>query len=73
LATDACDTLEKAPRESPRRDMPTQLDIARRLLYLEQKLEAFQSLYDDDLAQIHRALAECRKDLLALLPRQEDL
>jgi hypothetical protein len=62
---------QKVARESQRRETPTLLGLARRLLYLEQQVEALQSLYDDDLARIHVALVELRKDLVPLLSQRE--
>ena len=63
------------PRQAPRKafealeesDLPTQLEIARQLLHLEQQLEAYQSLHEEDLAEMRRAISDIRKQLLKLL------
>lgn len=47
--------------------MAARLELARRILRLEQMVEAYQRLYDEDLTRIHLALSDCRKSLISLL------
>jgi len=49
----------------------TQLELARQLLHLEQQVEAYQRLYDEELDQIRCSLTDCRKKLLTLLSAGE--
>ena len=50
----------------------SRLELARQLLYLEQQLDAYQALYDEELDQIRSSLNDCRKKLLTLLPAKEE-
>jgi hypothetical protein len=45
----------------------TVLHLAQQVLDLEQRLSAYQVLYEDEIGQIRRSLDECRKMLLMLL------
>jgi diadenosine tetraphosphate (Ap4A) HIT family hydrolase len=42
-------------------------DLATRLLRFEQQLQAYQKLHGDELAELWRALNECKRDLTATL------
>ena len=42
-------------------------DLAARLLRFEQQLQAYQKLHGDELAELWRALNDCKRDLTATL------
>lgn len=42
-------------------------ELAHRILQLEEQLEAYQSLFEEELDQMRDNLRRCRKDLLKLL------
>ena len=46
------------------------LELVRQLLYLEQQLDAYRRLHEEELDQIRRSLGECRQQLLTLLPAE---
>jgi hypothetical protein len=72
---DVANSADKTPQQASlevKEAPPSKiLELARQVLYLEQQLEAYQSLYDEDLAQIRSALSDCRRKLLALLSAGE--
>jgi prefoldin subunit 5 len=49
------------------RQIISELELARQLLYLEQQLDAYRTLYDEELDQIRSSLNDCRKKLLMLM------
>ncbi len=49
-----------------------QLDLARQLLHLEQQLEAYQNLHNEELEQIRSTLSECKRKLLIFLEYAQD-
>jgi hypothetical protein len=48
--------------------MTQPVDIAARLLRLEQKLLAYQQLHTDELAELWQALNECKREIVVSLP-----
>ena len=42
------------------------LQSAQRLLHLEQRVDAYERLYENELGEIHSCLDECREQLLEL-------
>ena len=51
--------------------MHASTDLAARLLRFEQQLQAYQKLHGDELAELWRALEECKRDLTAALPSEQ--
>lgn len=43
-------------------------DIAARLLRFEQQLQAYKKLHSDELAELSRALDECKRELTDSMP-----
>lgn len=43
------------------------LELARQVLDLEQQLDAYQALYEEEIGQIRNSFAEIRKELLVAL------
>jgi hypothetical protein len=50
--------------------MHASTDLAARLLRFEQQLQAYQKLHGDELAELWRALNECKRDLTATLEEE---
>ena len=50
----------------------SELELARQLLYLEQLVDAYQALYDEELDQIRSSLNDCRKKLLMRMSAKKD-
>jgi hypothetical protein len=48
--------------------MQPSLNLAARLLRLEQQLQAYQKLHSEELAELCRALDEYKRDFAAALP-----
>jgi len=51
--------------------LATQLELARRLLRLEQRVDAYQRLYEEELDQILRSLKNLERQFLALAAFEE--
>jgi hypothetical protein len=52
------------------KSMQPSIDLAARLLRFEQQLQAYQKLHGDELAELWRALDECKRELTEALPPQ---
>jgi hypothetical protein len=51
--------------------MQPSLDLAARLLRLEQQLQAYRKLHSEELAELWRALDEYKRDFAAALPDEQ--
>ncbi len=59
---------------SPQHDGQTSavVELAARVLRLEERLASYQQLHEEELEQLSRSLADCRQRLLALLPADSE-
>ncbi len=48
------------------------IDLARQVLFLEQQVDAYQRLLDEELEEMRHAVSDCRKKLLMLLSAGEE-
>ncbi len=50
---------------------PSPSDIAYRVLQLEQRLESYQRLHEEELEEIRRALMQLKEEVLAIIAQRE--